>query len=97
MARRFDRAAIQRFDDAQFLLSGSRTNAAVYLAGYSVECMMKALILSTSAPQQESQRPRIILRPKGSFFRMAESAILGRALFPGARLSSVLKGKHMVD
>jgi HEPN domain-containing protein len=46
-ARLFYQAAIQRFDDAQFLLDkGGRTTAAVYLAGYSVECMLKALILS---------------------------------------------------
>ena len=41
----FYRAAINRMDDAVFLLSG-RTTAAVYLAGYGVECMLKALILS---------------------------------------------------
>ena len=37
-ARLFYQAAIQRFDDAQFLLDkGGRTTAAVYLAGYSEE------------------------------------------------------------
>ena len=47
-AQVFYRAAIQRFGDAQFLLEeGGRTTAAVYLAGYSVECILKALILST--------------------------------------------------
>lgn len=45
-ARRFYRAAKQRFDDALLLLEMERTTAAVYLAGYSVECMIKALILS---------------------------------------------------
>jgi HEPN domain-containing protein len=46
-AQVFYPAAIQRFDDALFLLEeGGRTTAAVYLAGYSVECMLKALILS---------------------------------------------------
>lgn len=45
-ARRFYRAAKQRFDDALLLLEMERTTAAVYLAGYSVECMFKALILS---------------------------------------------------
>jgi hypothetical protein len=37
MARRFYRAAKQRYDDAEFLLAGNRTTAAVYLAGYRVE------------------------------------------------------------
>jgi hypothetical protein len=37
-ARRYYRAAVQRFDDAQLLLEQSRTTGAVYLAGYTVEC-----------------------------------------------------------
>jgi HEPN domain-containing protein len=46
-ARPYNQAAKQRFDDAQFLLNGQRNTAAIYLAGYCVECIMKALILST--------------------------------------------------
>lgn len=46
-ARRFYQSAIQRFEDARFLLEAERTTGAMYLAGYSVECMLKALILST--------------------------------------------------
>jgi HEPN domain-containing protein len=45
-ARPFYQSAKQRFEDAQFLLEAERTTGAVYLAGYSVECMLKALILS---------------------------------------------------
>jgi hypothetical protein len=45
-ARAFYQAAKQRFQDSQFLLDAGRTTGAVYLAGYSVECMLKALILS---------------------------------------------------
>jgi stress-induced morphogen len=53
-ARRFYRAAKQRFDDALLLLEMERTTAAVYLAGYSVECMLKALILS-AVPQTQAE------------------------------------------
>jgi hypothetical protein len=53
-ARRFYRAAKQRFDDALLLLAMERTTAAVYLAGYSVECMLKALILSAVPQAQEA-------------------------------------------
>jgi HEPN domain-containing protein len=53
-ARRFYRAAKQRFDDALLLLEMERTTAAVYLAGYSVECMLKALILS-AVPQTHEE------------------------------------------
>jgi HEPN domain-containing protein len=45
-ARPFYRAAKQRFEDARFLLEAQRTTGAIYLAGYSVECMLKALILA---------------------------------------------------
>jgi HEPN domain-containing protein len=44
--RRFSRVARQRFDDAQLLLNGERNTGAVYLAGYVVECGLKALLLS---------------------------------------------------
>ena len=54
-ARRFYRAAKQRFDDALLLLAMERTTAAVYLAGYSVECMLKALILSAIPPSQAEE------------------------------------------
>ena len=45
-ARSFYQASRQRLEDANFLLREDRTTGAVYLAGYSVECMLKALILS---------------------------------------------------
>lgn len=54
-ARLFYRAAKQRFEDAEFLLSIDRTTAAVYLAGYSVECILKALIVATVPRAQEGE------------------------------------------
>lgn len=54
-ARLFYRAAKQRFEDAEFLLDVDRTTAAVYLAGYSVECMLKALMLSVVPRAQEAE------------------------------------------
>ena len=45
-ARLYYRAAKQRFDDSQLLLRWNRTTAAVYLAGYTVERFMKALVLA---------------------------------------------------
>ena len=45
--RRFLRAGANRLKEAQFLLRHSAyTTAAVYLAGYAVECTFKALILA---------------------------------------------------
>jgi HEPN domain-containing protein len=51
-ARRFYRAAEQRWEDADFLRVSGRTTAAVYLAGYCVECMLKALIVA-QVPKHE--------------------------------------------
>lgn len=45
--RRFHLVALQRFEDAEILLQNGRTNGAMYLGGYTVECMLKALLLSS--------------------------------------------------
>ena len=46
-ARLYYRSAFQWLDDAEFVLkTGKRTRAAVYLGGYTVECLLKALVLS---------------------------------------------------
>jgi HEPN domain-containing protein len=47
------RSAFQRLDEARFLLDGGMMGAgAVYLAGYAVECILKALILSRVPKKQ---------------------------------------------
>ena len=48
-ARVYYRAAKQRYEDAQLLLAGERRTGAVYLAGYTVECFMKAILLASVA------------------------------------------------
>jgi hypothetical protein len=53
LARVFYRAAYQRFGDAEFLMNEGRTTGAVYLAGYGVECMLKALILESLATEAQ--------------------------------------------
>jgi HEPN domain-containing protein len=57
-ARPFYRSAGQRFEDAEFLLEAGRTTGAIYLAGYSVECMLKALILCIVPPAKRSEMLR---------------------------------------
>lgn len=49
-ARRFYRCALQRHEDALILLLASHTTGAVYLAGYGVECILKALVLDGLTP-----------------------------------------------
>src|SRR5437899_1318789 len=46
-ANQFSQIAHQRFEDAEILLKRDRLTGAVYLAGYGVECILKALILSS--------------------------------------------------
>jgi HEPN domain-containing protein len=54
-AKRFYRAAGQRLEDAQFLSESTRTTAAVYLAGYCVECMLKALIIARAGKSKKDE------------------------------------------
>lgn len=51
-ARLFYRCAYLRFEEAQVLMRAGYTTGAVYLAGYSVECMLKAMALATAPPSQ---------------------------------------------
>jgi hypothetical protein len=49
-ARSYYRCAFQRYDDAQVLQRAEHTTGAVYLAGYGIECILKALILEGQSP-----------------------------------------------
>lgn len=53
-ARLFHRCAILRLEEAEVLLRADYTTGAVYLAGYGVECMLKALILSITPRERTS-------------------------------------------
>jgi hypothetical protein len=63
-ALRFYLTAFQRFDDAEILLRSkpSRTTGAVYLAGYCVECILKALVLSVTPRGLVKQTEEAITR-----------------------------------
>jgi HEPN domain-containing protein len=47
-ARRYYRVAYQRLDDGEALLEISRPRAAIYLTGYAIECILKALLLMST-------------------------------------------------
>jgi hypothetical protein len=53
-SRDFQKAAAQRLTTAEFLLDHKYTLDAEYLAGYTIECSLKALILEKTP---ESDRP----------------------------------------
>jgi HEPN domain-containing protein len=54
-ARHFYRCAIERYDDALVLRKAGRLVGATYLAGYSVECMLKALLHTTVSPAKKHE------------------------------------------
>jgi hypothetical protein len=55
-SREFQRAARQRLTTAEFLLSQQYNLDAMYLAGYSIECTLKALILKLAAKLSPTQK-----------------------------------------
>ena len=64
-ARRYYRVAYQRLDDGEALLAISRPRAAIYLTGYAVECILKALLLM-STPAGERQDVLATFRGAGA-------------------------------
>lgn len=60
----FYRVAAHRFEEAEFLLDNSSyTTAAIYLAGYAVECGLKAVIL---ASEPRSRNPKTLSTFRGT-------------------------------
>ncbi|MBI1369659.1 MAG: HEPN domain-containing protein [Planctomycetes bacterium] len=59
-ARRYYRVALQRMDDGELILERlKRPTAAVYLAGYAAECILKSLLVASTPSQQ---RPKTIAK-----------------------------------
>jgi hypothetical protein len=54
-SRDFQKAAAQRFTTAESLLDGDLTLDALYLAGYSVECILKAMIMHFTPPADREE------------------------------------------
>ena len=42
-------------EDAEILLKNRRTNGSIYLAGFAVECILKALIMSNSTRREREK------------------------------------------
>jgi hypothetical protein len=55
-ARRYYLVALQRLEDGKLLFKLSRWNAAIYLSGYAVECILKALILTSTPRNRRDER-----------------------------------------
>jgi len=77
--RKFERASTQRLTAAGLLLQHQFHLEAMYLAGYAVECAMKALILRrTSQNKQESMLQRLTkVGSKGHDFEYLKAILRG--------------------
>jgi len=54
-ARRYYRVAYQRYDDGELLLKHNHSRGAIYLTGYAVECILKALLLTSTPVGERAQ------------------------------------------
>ena len=75
-SRDFQRAARQRLTTAEFLLQNRYNLDAKYLAGYTIECSLKALILETTLPKDRAMTLKRISSGK----KTHEPEILGGIL-----------------
>lgn len=89
-ARGFYQAAKERLKDARLLLHGGRTTGAVYLAGYAVECMLKALVLSAVPKRERAGLVDSFRGAKAHDFRWLKRRYLehGGVQFPPAVMGS---------
>ena len=84
-ARHYYRCAWQRYEDAQILfVRGDRTTGAVYLAGYGIECILKALVLSAVAIEKQQEMLKSFRGAKAHDYEWLRTQYLqsGGARFP---------------
>src|SRR4051794_39442863 len=75
-SRDFQKAALQRLTTAEFLLENRYNLDAMYLAGYTVECALKALILESTPVADRAEMRKLISSGK----KMHNLEILGGIL-----------------
>lgn len=88
--RRFLRAADMRLHEARFLLEHDYTTAAVYLAGYAVECMLKTLILANEPAARHTQTMKSFRGVHGHTFRWLREELGRRRVNLPATIIKVL-------
>src|SRR4051812_11082661 len=84
-ARLFYRCALQRYEEAKILLEAGKPTGAVYLAGYGIECMLKALVLSIVPQGQEDDVLRTFRGNRAHEYEWLRAVyrIRSGAAFPG--------------
>jgi HEPN domain-containing protein len=89
--RRFLRAGAHRLEEAQFLLGNSDyTTAAVYLAGYAVECTFKAVILASEPRGRHAATIQTFRRTQGHNFEWLHEQLEKRRVHLPANMTKEL-------
>ncbi len=88
--RRFFRAAEQRLQEVQFLLRHDYTTASVYLAGYAVECILKALILASEPETRHAETMKSFRGVHGHDFDWLRKQLLQRRVSLPATITTAL-------
>lgn len=78
-ARIFYRCVFQRHEDALVLLTADRTTGAVYLRGFGIECIFKALVLSALAPAARTDMLGLFRGVRGHNYEWLRSQYLNNA------------------
>ena len=83
-ARLYYRCAFQRYEEAEVLFTADFTTGAVYLAGYGIECILKALILMAVPVAARSETLKSFRGSKAHEYEWLRSLYLtnGGARFP---------------
>lgn len=91
-ARRYYRAALRRLEEAELILEKVELPAAaIYLAGYGVECVLKALIIVVTPANARSGLLDAMKRDYGhSLHRLLTGLVERRVHLPSAVIRSFL-------
>lgn len=83
-ARLYYRCAFLRYEEAEVLFNAEFSTGAVYLAGYGIECILKALVLMAFPPGSRPDALKLFRSSKAHEYEWLRSLYLtnGGARFP---------------
>lgn len=91
-ARKYYRVAKQRLEEGELVLVKlDRPSAAVYLLGYAIECILKALLIELSPINEREETLRSLKEDFGHNLRRLRAGVVGRGVaIPRPVLSHLL-------
>jgi hypothetical protein len=82
-ARKYYRAAKQRLLEAELILAKAELPAAsIYLAGYAIECILKAFLLTLTPPTERAEVRRALREDFGHNLRRLRAGLVLRGANP---------------